>query len=80
MNFQNCSRMVFLGMGDSYEAYYQAIRRCWRFGQSNPVDVHVVVSRLETAIVENVKRKEREATRWHRELVNAMTTREAAVT
>lgn len=78
MNFQNCSRMVFLGMGDSYEAYYQAIRRCWRFGQQQPVDVHVVVSRLETAIVQNVKRKEHEATRWHRQLVAAMTKREVA--
>ena len=76
MNFQNCHRMIFLGLGDSYEQYYQAIRRCWRFGQENPVDVHVVVSRLETAIVQNVKRKEREATRWHAELVRAMTTRE----
>lgn len=76
MNFQNCARMVFLGMGDSYEAYYQAIRRCWRFGQTRGVDVHVVVSRLETAIVENVRRKEYEATRWHRELVQSMATRE----
>ena len=79
MNFQNCARMVFLGMGDSYEAYYQAIRRCWRFGQTRGVDVHVVVSRLETAIVENVRRKEYEATRWHRELVQSMATREEGV-
>ena len=76
MNFQQCRRMVFLGLGDSYEAYYQAIRRCWRFGQRRPVDVYVVVSRLETAIVENVRRKEREAGRWHRELVVAMNTRQ----
>lgn len=72
MNFQNCHRMIFLGLGDSYESYYQSIRRCYRFGQKKPVDVHVVVSRLETAIVENVKRKEREASRWHLELVSAM--------
>lgn len=76
MNFQNAHRMVFLGLGDSYEQYYQAIRRCWRFGQEQPVDVHVVVSRLETSIVQNVARKEREASRWHRELVAAMTDRE----
>lgn len=76
MNFQNCARMIFLGLGDSYESYYQSIRRCWRFGQQRPVDVHVVVSRIETAIVENVKGKEREASRWHRELVDAMNTRE----
>jgi hypothetical protein len=61
MNFQNASRMAFVGLGDSYEAYYQAIRRCWRFGQTEPVDAHVVVSELEQQIVANVQRKEREA-------------------
>jgi superfamily II DNA or RNA helicase len=78
LNLQRCARMVFVGLSDSYEAYYQAIRRCWRFGQTRGVDVHVVVSRLETAIVENVRRKEYEATRWHRELVQSMATREKA--
>ena len=62
MNFQNCHRMIFVGLSDSYEAYYQAIRRCWRFGQAHPVDVHVVVSDLERQIVDNVRRKEIEAT------------------
>lgn len=75
MNFQNCARMLFLGLGDSYESYYQSIRRCWRFGQQLPVDVHVVVSQIETTIVENVRRKEREASRWHQELVQAMNER-----
>jgi superfamily II DNA or RNA helicase len=60
MNFQNAHRMIFVGLNDSYEAYYQAIRRCWRFGQSDPVDAHVVVSALEQQIVENVRRKEAE--------------------
>lgn len=61
MNFQNCSRMAFVGLNDSYESYYQAIRRCWRFGQANPVEVRIVVSELERQIVDNVRRKEREA-------------------
>lgn len=61
MNFQNAARMVFVGLGDSYEGYYQAIRRCWRFGQTRPVDVHIVVSELESQIVDNVRRKERDA-------------------
>ena len=61
MNFQQCHRMVFVGLNDSYEAYYQAVRRCWRFGQTEPVDVHVVVSDLERQIVDNVRRKETEA-------------------
>ena len=60
MNFQNAHRMIFLGLGDSFEAYYQAIRRCWRFGQTRPVDVHIVVSELEQQIAQNVARKERQ--------------------
>ena len=58
LNFQHCARMVFVGLGDSYEQYYQAIRRCWRFGQRQPVHVHIVVSDAERAIVANVQRKE----------------------
>ena len=61
LNLQHCSRMVFVGLGDSYESYYQAIRRCYRFGQTKPVDVHIIVSEDEVEIVENVKRKEVEA-------------------
>jgi superfamily II DNA or RNA helicase len=69
MNFQNCHQMAFVGLSDSYEAYYQAIRRCWRFGQQEPVDVHVIVSNLERQIVDNIKRKEIEATTMAAELV-----------
>lgn len=58
LNFQTCARMVFVGLGDSYEQYYQAIRRCWRFGQARPVDVHIVVSDAEAVIVQNVRAKE----------------------
>lgn len=69
MNFQNCHRMIFVGLSDSYEAYYQAIRRCWRFGQTEPVDVQIVVSTLEQQIVQNVARKEAEAEQSSGELV-----------
>lgn len=69
MNFQQCHRMVFVGLSDSYEAYYQAIRRCYRFGQEHPVDVHIVVSELERQIVDNVTRKEQEAAVTTAELV-----------
>lgn len=61
MNFQNAHRMAFLGIGDSFESYYQAIRRCWRFGQTEPVEVHVVVSEIEQQIAHNVARKERQS-------------------
>jgi hypothetical protein len=61
LNLQMCSKMVFVGLSDSYETYYQCIRRCWRFGQKSPVDVHIVVSDAERGIVENVRQKEAKA-------------------
>lgn len=61
MNFQHCARMVFCGLGDSYEQYYQAIRRCWRFGQQREVSAYVVLSEPEEVIYRNVQRKEQEA-------------------
>jgi SNF2 family DNA or RNA helicase len=72
MNMQNCSHMAFVGLNDSYEAYYQAIRRCWRFGQQRPVKVHVIVSALEASIVENVRRKEAESARMTDQLIRQM--------
>lgn len=79
MNFQNAHRMVFVGLSDSYEAYYQAIRRCWRFGQRHPVEVIVVVSELEQQIVANVIRKETEALITAAELVQHSPLRKVSV-
>jgi hypothetical protein len=61
MNFQVCHKMVFVGLSDSFEQYFQAVRRCWRFGQKHPVDVYVITSEAECAVVDNIKRKERES-------------------
>lgn len=72
MNFQNAHRMAFVGLSDSYESYYQAIRRCWRFGQTKPVYAHVIVSELEAQIVANVQRKENDAERSTSALVRHM--------
>jgi hypothetical protein len=58
MNWQHCANMVFVGLTDSFEQVYQAIRRCWRFGQTRPVDVYFVASELEGAVVANLNRKE----------------------
>ncbi len=69
MNFQHCHHAVFCGLGDSYEQYYQAIRRCWRFGQKTPVTAHVIISEAEQVIVENVRRKEAAATALAEELI-----------
>lgn len=72
MNFQHCHHMAFVGIGDSYEQYYQAIRRCWRFGQQHNVHAHIVVSRAEAAVVENVKRKEAVADQLAQDLIAHM--------
>ena len=61
LNWQHCARMAFVGVTDSWEAYYQAVRRCWRFGQTREVAVHIFASDLEGAVVNNLQRKERDA-------------------
>ncbi|MGV7669117.1 SNF2-related protein [Mycobacterium kansasii] len=61
MNWQHCARMAFVGLGDSYEQYYQAIRRCYRYGQQRIVQAHIILSDLESQIANNVKSKERQA-------------------
>lgn len=61
LNWQHCARMAFVGVTDSWEAYYQAVRRCWRFGQAREVEVHIFASDLEGAVVSNLQRKERDA-------------------
>lgn len=61
LNWQHAAHMAFVGVTDSYEAYYQAVRRCWRFGQTRDVHVHIFASKAEGAVVANLKRKEREA-------------------
>ncbi|MGK3945471.1 hypothetical protein ABK046_44910, partial [Streptomyces caeruleatus] len=61
LNWQHSARMAFVGVTDSFEAYYQAVRRCWRFGQKRDVHVHVFASSAEGAVVANLRRKERDA-------------------
>lgn len=79
LNYQHCHRMAFVGLGDSYEQYYQAIRRCYRYGQTEVVQAHVIVSDLETQIAANVSRKESQANQITTELVAEMRrVREAA--
>lgn len=58
MNWQNCHNMIFTGLSDSYEQFYQALRRCWRFGQENPVNVYIIISAKEGCVKENIERKQ----------------------
>ncbi|HSH79854.1 MAG TPA: hypothetical protein VLA19_15115, partial [Herpetosiphonaceae bacterium] len=60
-NFQFCRSMVFSGFDDSFERMYQAIRRCFRYGQTETVRVHVpYIPELEGLMLSNVKRKQQQ--------------------
>lgn len=74
LNWQHCARMAFVGLSDSYETYYQSIRRCYRYGQTRVVDAHVILSELESQIAVNIARKEREASAITAGLVAEMRT------
>lgn len=63
MNWQHCADTGFVGLNDSFEQFYQAVRRFWRFGQTKPVNCHIIASELEGATVANIKRKEADADR-----------------
>ena len=69
LNWQNCHNMIFVGLSDSYEMMYQAIRRCWRFGQKQKVTVHIVTSEAEGAVKQNIDRKEKQAAFMTAEMV-----------
>jgi SNF2 family DNA or RNA helicase len=56
-------------LSDSFESYYQAVRRCWRFGQRNPVTVHIIISDAEGAVKANIERKQADAQRMTNEMV-----------
>jgi len=72
MNWQHCCDVVFVGPSHSFEQTYQAIRRCWRFGQANEVVVHTIVAETEQGIVENARRKTKDAELMSTRMVKAM--------
>ena len=72
MNWQHCNKVFFTGLSDSYEQYYQAVRRCWRFGQKKPVNVYIVISEQEGAVLKNIQRKERDSEKMFAEMVSHM--------
>jgi len=72
LNWQHCARMAFVGLSDSYETYYQSIRRCYRYGQTRRVQAHVVLSELEGQIAQNIARKEQSSTSILDDLVREM--------
>lgn len=70
MNWQNCNNMIFVGLSDSYEQYYQAIRRCWRFGQEKEVNVYIVISSKEGTVKENIERKQQDAVKMQNAMID----------
>lgn len=72
MNWQHCADTGFVGLNDSFEQVYQAIRRFWRFGQTRPVNVHFIAAETEGAVVANIRRKEADAERMAKAMVSHM--------
>ena len=72
LNFQHCRRMVFIGLSYSYEQYYQAVRRCWRFGQQSEVHAHVVMAESEAAILRTNERKQSRHTQMQQAMRTAI--------
>lgn len=70
MNWQNCHKMAFVGLSDSYEQFYQALRRCWRFGQTEPVDAYIIISAKEGAVLENIERKKADAEKMQKAMID----------
>jgi len=72
LNFQSCARMAFVGISFSFDATYQAIRRCWRYGQTRPVQVHMAMAETEVAVWDSVNRKITQHERMGDEMLKAM--------
>ena len=72
MNWQHCNTMIFAGMDDSFEKYYQAVRRCHRFGQKKQVTVHIITAETEGAVKTNIERKQSQANEMAGQMVDRM--------
>ncbi len=72
VNLQNCCNTMFIGTGHSFERFYQTARRHYRFGQTRPVQCHVIATSADGRVVANMQRKQADAETMYREMVNAM--------
>jgi Helicase conserved C-terminal domain len=72
LNLQCCQNTALVGLSDSYEMFYQIIRRFWRFGQTGQVNAHIITAEAEGNVLSNIKRKEADATRMSEEMVSHM--------
>lgn len=71
LNWQHCNRVVFFPT-HSYEQFYQAVRRCWRFGQKRPVFVDLIFTKGDEQMIKNLKRKQNQAIEMFVNLVAEM--------
>ncbi len=71
LNWQHCSH-VMLFPSHSYEQYYQGVRRCWRFGQKNPVTVDIITTEGEFSVLKNLQRKSDAADKMFSQLTQHM--------
>lgn len=72
LNWQHCNKMVFFGISHSFEAFYQAVRRCYRFGQTKPVTVYIILTDKEDSILESILRKQEQFEDMCSEMVSNM--------
>ena len=72
LNLQCCNNTLFVGLNDSFEQVFQAVRRFWRFGQTKPVTAHFIAAETEGAVVANLRRKEADAERMAASMVMHM--------
>jgi hypothetical protein len=71
LNFQHCNHVTFFP-SHSFEQYYQAVRRCWRFGQKRPVKVDIITTEGERGVMRNLQRKAEQADEMFSHLVAEM--------
>lgn len=69
MNWQQCHNMIFVGLSDSYEQYYQALRRCWRFGQKHEVNIYIIISAKEGCVKDNIECKEQDNSKMQKAMI-----------
>jgi len=72
VNWQHCSKQIFMGLSFSYEDFYQAIRRSWRYGQTRPVDIHIVTTDAEMSVLQTIEHKKEAHEKMKAEMVQAM--------
>jgi RecG-like helicase len=71
LNWQHCAHQTFFP-SHSFEQYYQAVRRSWRFGQTRPVVIDIVSSQGELGVVQSIERKSEQAEQMFKNLVDLM--------